>query len=127
MYEEELTNALQVEMNEEYPTYPTVNAQIEEQLEIMQKYLREMNLKGQEIWCTKCSTIDHTKDNCRQDVSRKDGCFVQTKCFCDICQEHGDHMMKDFPYNMNNVKSSQCAICEVKSHATTDYHLDLKN
>ena len=65
MYEEALTKSLQVEMDEDYPTYPAVNLRIEEQLEIMYKYLRELNLKGQEIWCTKCSTVGHTKDNCR--------------------------------------------------------------
>ena len=35
--------------------------------------------------------------------------------------------MKDCPYNMKNGKASWCAICEVKSHATVDYHLNLKN
>ena len=43
MYEEALTKALQVEMDEDYPTYPVVDARIEEQLEIMQKSLRELN------------------------------------------------------------------------------------
>ena len=38
-YEEALTKALQVEMDDEYPTHP-VNNRIEEQLEIMQKSLR---------------------------------------------------------------------------------------
>ena len=28
---------------------------------------------------------------------------------------------------MKNEKSHWCAICEVKIHATTDYHLNLKN
>ena len=64
MYEEELKIYLQVEMDEDYPTYPVVDSRIEEQLEIMQKYLRELKLKGQDIWCTKCSTTDHTKYNC---------------------------------------------------------------
>ena len=64
MYEESLTKALQVEMDEDYPTYPTVDGRIKEQLEIIQKYLRELNLKGQEIRCTKYSTANHTKDNC---------------------------------------------------------------
>ena len=35
--------------------------------------------------------------------------------------------MKDFPFNMKNGKASWCAICEVKIHATADYHLNLKN
>ena len=35
--------------------------------------------------------------------------------------------MKDFLYNMKNDKASWCAICEVKSHATADFHLNLKN
>ena len=69
----------------------------------------------------------HTKDNCQQDISWKDVRFVQTKCFCDIFQEHGEHTMKDCPYNMKNGKASWCAICEVQNHATADYHLDLKN
>ena len=34
--------------------------------------------------------------------------------------------MKDFPYNMKNVKACGCAICEVKIHAMTDCHLNLK-
>ena len=108
-------------MGEDYPAHPVDN-RIEEQLEIMQKSLRELNLKGQDIWCTKCSTSGHTKDNCRQDV-----CFVQTKCFCDIFQEHGIHTTKDYSFNMKNGKASWCAICKVKSDATGDYHLNLKN
>ena len=28
---------------------------------------------------------------------------------------------------MKNNKTSWCVICEVKSHATTDFHLNLKN
>ena len=47
--EEALKKALLVEMDEDYPTYPVVDVRIEEQLEIMQKSLRELNLKGQEI------------------------------------------------------------------------------
>ena len=35
--------------------------------------------------------------------------------------------MKEFSYNMKNDKASWCEICEVKIHATTDYHLNLKN
>ena len=35
--------------------------------------------------------------------------------------------MKDFPYNMKNDKASWCAIYEVKSHATADCQLNLKN
>ena len=126
-YEEALTKALQVEMDEDYPTYPAVDIRIEEQLEIMHKYLRELNLEGQEIWCAKFSTADHTKDNCRQDISQQDVHFLQKKCFCDICQQHGDHATKDFQYHMMSGKDSWCAICEVKSHATTDFHLNLKN
>ena len=126
-YEEALTKALQVEMDEDYPTYPSVDAWTEEKLEIMQKYLRELNLKGQNIQCTKFYTVGHTKDNYRQDVRRQDIRFVQTKCFCDICQEPGDHTTKDFPYNMKNGKYSWFAIYEVKSHETADCHLNLKN
>ena len=52
---------------------------------------------------------------------------MQTKYFCDIYQEHGEQTTKDCPFNMKNSKASWCAICEVKSHATADYHLNLKN
>ena len=86
-----------------------------------------MNIKGQDIWCTTCSSVEHTKDNCQQEFNRWDVCFIRMKCFCDIFQEHGSHMMKDCPYNMKNGKSSWCAICEVKSHAMVDGHLHLKN
>ena len=67
-YEEALTKALQVDMDEDYPSHPMDNW-IEEQLEIMKKSLRELNLKGQDIWCTNCSMAGHTKDNYRQDAS----------------------------------------------------------
>ena len=70
----------------------------------------------------KCSTTGHSNDNCRQDVR-----FVQTKCFYDICQEHGEHTQKDFPFNMKDGKESRCAICETKNHNTADCHLYLKN
>ena len=100
-------------MDEYFPSYPT-DTRLEEQLEIMQKSLKEMNLKNQNVWCTKCSTAEHTKDSYREDISRQDAHFVQTKRFCDICQEHGEHTMKDCPYNMKNGKASWCAICEVK-------------
>ena len=104
-HEDALTKALQVEMDEDFPAYP-VNTKLEEQLEIMQKYLKELNLKNQDVWCTKCSMTGHTKDNYREETSRQDVHFVQTKCFCNICQEHGDHTTKDFPYNMKNGKES---------------------
>ena len=68
-YEDALTKALQVEMDEDFPAYP-VDTKLEEQLEIMQKSLKELNLKNQDVWCTKCSTAGHTKDNCRQDICR---------------------------------------------------------
>ena len=64
MYEDVLTKALQVEMDEYSPAYP-MDTRLEEQLEIMHKSLKEMNLKNQDVWCTKCSTAGHTKDNCR--------------------------------------------------------------
>ena len=51
-------------MDDDYPEHPVDN-QIEEQLEIMQKSLGELNLKGQDICCTTFSTVGHTKDNCR--------------------------------------------------------------
>ena len=44
-YEDALTKAIQVEMDEDFPAYPTDN-RLEEQLEIMQKYLKEINLKN---------------------------------------------------------------------------------
>ena len=62
MYEDALTKALQVEMDEDFLAYPT-DTRLEEQLEIMQKSLKEMNLKNQDVWCTKCSTVRHTEDN----------------------------------------------------------------
>ena len=67
-YEDALTKSLQVEMDEDILAYPT-NHRLEEQLEIMQKSLKELNLKIQDIWCTKCSTTRHSKDNYRQDIS----------------------------------------------------------
>ena len=111
MYEDALTKALQVEMDEDFPTYP-IDTKLEEQLEIMQKSLKELNLKNQDVWCTKCSMAGHNKYNCRQDISRQNVQFVQMKCFCNICQEHGEHTMKDCPYNMKNGKASWCAICD---------------
>ena len=100
-----LTKALQVEMDEDYPTYP-VDSRLKEHLEITHKLLRELNLKGKEIWYTKCSTTGHTKDNFPQYISQQDILFVQTKCFCDICQEHGLHETKDCSFNTKNEKAS---------------------
>ena len=45
MYEDVLTKALQVEMDEDFPTYP-MDTRLEEQLEIMQKSLKELNVKN---------------------------------------------------------------------------------
>ena len=59
-YEDVLPKALQVEMDEDIPAYP-MDHKLEEQLEIMQKYLKELNLKSQDIWCTKCSMARHSK------------------------------------------------------------------
>ena len=70
---------------------------------------------------------EHSKDNCRQDISRQYVRFMQTKCFCDIFQEHGDHSTKDFPFNMKNRNASWCAICKTKNHNMADCHLNLKN
>ena len=63
MYKYVLTKALQVEMDKDFPAYPT-DTRLEELLEIVQKSLKELNLKNQDVWCTKCSTTGHTKDNC---------------------------------------------------------------
>ena len=54
-YEYVLTKSLQVEMDEDIPAYST-DHRLEEQLESIQKSLKELNLKSQDIWCTKCST-----------------------------------------------------------------------
>ena len=70
-YEDALIKSLQVEMDEDFPAFPIDN-RLEEQLEIVQKYLKELNLKSQYIWCTKFFTARHSKDNCRQDISRQD-------------------------------------------------------
>ena len=86
-----------------------------------------MNLKVQDIWCTTCLTVGHTKDNCQQELNQQDVFFVQTKCFYEIFQEHGSHMTKNCPYNMKNGKSPWCTIYEVKVHATADCHLNIKN
>ena len=67
-YEDALTKALQVEMDEDIPAYPT-DHRIEEKMESVQKSLKELSLKNQEIWCTKCSMAGHTKDNCRHEYS----------------------------------------------------------
>ena len=63
-YEDALTKALQVEMDEDYPVNP-IDIRIEEQMEIMQNSIWDLNLKGHEVWCTKCSTTGYTKDNYR--------------------------------------------------------------
>ena len=60
MYEDALTKALQVEMDEYFRTYPT-DTRLEEQLEIMYKSLKELNLKNQDVWCTKCSMANTLK------------------------------------------------------------------
>ena len=65
-YEDALTKALQVEMDEGYPVNP-VDSRIEGQLEIMKNSIWDLNLKGHEFWCTKCSMVGHTKDNFRQE------------------------------------------------------------
>ena len=113
-------------MDEDIPAYP-MDYRLEEQFKNVQKYLKELTLKNQEIWCTNCSTAGHSKDNCRQQYSRQDVRFVQTKVFCDIFQEHGDHYMKYCLFNMKNGKASWCAICETKIHNTADCQLNLKN
>ena len=113
-------------MDEDIPTYPTEH-RLEEQLKNVQKSLKELTLKNQEIWCTKCSTAGHLKDNCQHEYSQQDIRFVQTKSFCDIFQEHEDHSMKECPFNMKNAKDSWCAICETKNHNTIDCQLNLKN
>ena len=71
MYEDVLTKALQAEMDKYFPEYP-MDTRLEEQLEIMQKSLKELNLNNQGVWCTKSSTTRHTKDNCWEDISRQD-------------------------------------------------------
>ena len=63
MYEDALTKALEVEMDEDFPSYPT-DTRLEEKLKIMQKSLKEMNLKNQDVWFTKCSMTENSKDNC---------------------------------------------------------------
>ena len=47
-YEDGLTKALQVEMDEYFPSYP-VDTTLEELLEIMKKSLKELNLKNQDV------------------------------------------------------------------------------
>ena len=113
-------------MDEDIPAYP-MDHRIEEQLENVQKSLKELSLKNQEIWCTKCSTAGHSKDNCWHEYCRQDVRFVQNKAFCDIFQEHGDHFTKECQFNMKKAKASWYAICETKSHNTADCQLNLKN
>ena len=48
IYEDVITKALQVEMDEDILVYPT-DHRLEEHLEIMQKSLKELNLKIQDI------------------------------------------------------------------------------
>ena len=47
-YEDALTKALQVEMDEDFLSY-AIDIRLEEQLEIMQKLLKELNLKNQDV------------------------------------------------------------------------------
>ena len=105
-YEDALTKVLQIEIDEDYPVNP-VNSLIEEQLEIMQKSIREISLKGHEFWCTKFSMTEHTKYYCPHEECRQDIQFIQSKCFCNICQENDLHAAKDCPYNMKNLNVLQ--------------------
>ena len=43
-----LLNICKVEMDEDFPAYP-VDTRLEEQLEIMQKSLKELKLKNQDV------------------------------------------------------------------------------
>ena len=63
-YEDALTKVLQVAMDEDIPAYST-DDRLEEQLEIVQNSLKELNVRSQDIWCTKCSTTEHSKENYR--------------------------------------------------------------
>ena len=47
-YEDALTKALQVEMDEYIPVY-SIDHRLKEQLEIVYKSLKELNLKSQDI------------------------------------------------------------------------------
>ena len=47
-YEDALTKALQIEMDEYYPLN-AIDRRIEEQFEIMQKSIWEMSLKGNDV------------------------------------------------------------------------------
>ena len=62
-YEDALMNELQVEMDEDYPVHP-VDSYIEEKLAIMQNSLRDLNLKVQDVWCTKFSRDRHMLKGC---------------------------------------------------------------
>ena len=70
-YEDALMKALQIEMDEDYPINP-VDQRIEEQLRSMLKSIREMSLRGNEVWCKKWSTVGHTKDYYQQDDRQQD-------------------------------------------------------
>ena len=48
MYGDALTKSLQVEMDEYFIAYP-MDTILEEQLEIMEKSLKELNLKNQDV------------------------------------------------------------------------------
>ena len=67
-YEDAHTKDLQVDMDEDIPAYST-DHRLEEKLEIAQKSLKEINLKSQDNWYTKCSMTGHSKDNYRHDIS----------------------------------------------------------
>ena len=62
-YEDALTKALQIEMDKDYPV-KTIDRRIDEKLETLQKSMRKMNLRGNDVQCAKCSTTSHTKDYC---------------------------------------------------------------
>ena len=70
-YEDALTKALQIEMDEEYHVNHDDRC-IEEQLENIEKSIWEMSLRGNEVWCTKCSMVGHKKYYYRQDDRQND-------------------------------------------------------
>ena len=69
-YSEALKKALQLETDDDVVIHG-IDRQLEEKLNAMQKAIRDISLKGADLWCTECMAKGHTKDNCRRREDRR--------------------------------------------------------
>ena len=83
--------------------------------------LPTLSLQNNNLWCTNCQTEGKTKDTYKYvDYFDHDVWKIVSDIYCDICHIAPNHTTKYCKYNLYNVKTKKCTICEDNTHSTQE-------